>query len=301
MFQVAQFIISYQGEALNNHEMDVRDLAPALMSLGHLFDESNRALNQDKAEVKVQVKAVAPGSFELLFELSQKLSSQIGSILSGDLITNALTLKDLIFSGKEGLCWLLKKLEGQAPDTITDLGNGTVRIVFKNETYDIPVLLLRLYQDLAVRHAIEGVFSPLQKTGFEKIEIKDKHQSPLTVYKEELPYFQAPAVEDEIILQDVREIAFSIVSLAFKEDNKWRLHDGNNTINAVIKDETFLRRVQDSLVSFSKGDYLICKVKITQKQTDTGLKTDYEIEEVIKHHSAARQLPLKIEPPEDHI
>lgn len=295
MSKVAQFIISYQGEALEAHEMDVRDLAPALMSLGQLFDESNRVLNQDKAEIKLQVKAIAPGSFELLFELSQTLSSQIGAILSGDFIQNALTLKELIFCSTAGLWWLLKKLKGQEPDKITDLGNGTVRITFQNETFDVPVSLLRLYEDLAVRKATEKVLEPLNKTGIDTIEVREKTKTLIHIQKEDLPYFDAPLIQDSIILQDVREMAFSIISLAFKEENKWRLHDGNNTINAVIKDAVFLRRVEESLVSFSKGDYLICKVKITQKQTEQGLKTDYEIQEVMKHHSAARQLPLNIE------
>ncbi len=37
--------------------MDVRDLAPAMLGLGQLFDAANAALNGDSARIRVQVKA----------------------------------------------------------------------------------------------------------------------------------------------------------------------------------------------------------------------------------------------------
>ena len=60
------FTISYSGGALESHQMDVRDLGPALMSLGQLFDEANKVLNGGKVSIKIEVKAHQTGSFEIV-------------------------------------------------------------------------------------------------------------------------------------------------------------------------------------------------------------------------------------------
>ena len=39
----AQFQIVYDGPALDNHEMDVYDLAPALMAIGGLMEKVGKA------------------------------------------------------------------------------------------------------------------------------------------------------------------------------------------------------------------------------------------------------------------
>ncbi|MCP4049893.1 MAG: hypothetical protein GY730_04225 [bacterium] len=84
----------------------------------------------------------------------------------------------------------------------------------------------------------------------------------------------------------------AIVSLAFKDDNKWRLNDGNNSISVLIKDEGFLNQVDKSHISFAKGDLLICKVKKLQWQTEGGLKTEYEVMKVNEHRPAPKQLNI---------
>jgi hypothetical protein len=62
MASEADFEIVYDGEAVRNGEMDVRALAPALLSLGDLFQESNRVLNGDRAGISVNVRAEFRGA-----------------------------------------------------------------------------------------------------------------------------------------------------------------------------------------------------------------------------------------------
>ena len=70
------------------------------------------------------------------------------------------------------------------------------------------------------------------------------------------------------------------------------MHDGASVISATILDEDFLAKVDSNQISFSKGDILICDVRVIQKQTDQGLRTEYAMEKVVNHRSVARQLPL---------
>ena len=81
------------------------------------------------------------------------------------------------------------------------------------------------------------------------------------------------------------------MSLAFKEGNRWRLTDGQNTFSVQVNDEDFLRRVDANQVSFAKGDVLICKLRTKQWQVEDGVRSEYELVEVVEHRSA-RQLPL---------
>jgi hypothetical protein len=146
---------------------------------------------------------------------------------------------------------------------------------------------------VAVRDALQKmVEEPLRRDGIETFEVLDSNRCvSQRVDRSESVYFARPSLPDETILEHRRSVAFSIISLAFKEDNKWRLHDGNTNVSATIEDEDFLRQI-DQNASFTKGDILICDVRITQKRTRDGLKTDYVVVKVIKHIPAARQLPL---------
>jgi len=96
---------------------------------------------------------------------------------------------------------------------------------------------------------------------------------------------------------DIRPLNYIIGSLgsgktlAFKDDNKWRLYDGASTIHAAITDAAFLSRVNNSQISFSKRDVLVCNVRMQQWQTSDGAKTEYEVTDVLEHRPAGRQMP----------
>lgn len=61
----AGFIVSFDGPAVSEGRIDVRDLAPALLSLGRLIDAANTAVNGDKVPIKIEAKALSTGSFEV--------------------------------------------------------------------------------------------------------------------------------------------------------------------------------------------------------------------------------------------
>jgi hypothetical protein len=57
------FQIVYDGPSVRNGEMDVRELAPALMAIADLCQEANTILNGSDAVVGVNIKAIRRGSF----------------------------------------------------------------------------------------------------------------------------------------------------------------------------------------------------------------------------------------------
>ena len=299
----ATFSIAYDGSALRDGGMDVRDLAPALLSAGQLFDAANAALNGEQATVRINVKATGEGSFEVFLELVQTYGQQIVGLFSGDGITAAINLKELLFFGGAsayGLVRLVKKLRGRSPDKLEKIDDSRVRVTIGDESVEVPMKLLQLYQNIAVRHALQSlVEEPLKREGLETFEARDGSSRKETVGKAESAYFARPEVPEETLIEDTRRSAFSIVSLAFKEENKWRLHDGNAPILARIADKNFLYRVDNNQIAFAKGDVLICDVKMTQTRGSEGLKIEYVVEQVVEHKPAAQQMALSFDPPSE--
>ena len=68
----AELHVVYDGDAVRSGSMDVKELAPALLSIGALCEEANRTLNGDRAQITVNVRAgFERGSFEVTLEILQ--------------------------------------------------------------------------------------------------------------------------------------------------------------------------------------------------------------------------------------
>ncbi|CAG2089113.1 hypothetical protein XCY_001840 [Xanthomonas arboricola pv. juglandis] len=303
---MTQFRITYDGSALATHEMDARELAPALLAMADLLDASVRALHGDKAKAQINVKgSFKTGSFNIDFNTAVSYLTAIKDIFAGDGMTaaaNAAAVLGILGfaarkSGK-GLGYVLKWLRGRRITHVRLDDNGTATIQVDEDSLQIEQQVLTLLRDLSVREAFDRVLAPLDQPGVDLFAAGNDEEFSLVVTEKERVFFAPPAGVDELLLEERRKMAFSIVALTFKEDNKWRLSDGNSTINAKISDSDFIAGVNSNEIAFSKGDVLICDVLVTQWQTEAGAKTDYEVIQVIEHKRAARQISLPgIDPP----
>jgi hypothetical protein len=304
----ANFYVFFDGPALATGKMDVRELAPALLALGEIFEEANRVINQDRASIVVNVKSgFEKGSFGILIDLYQGLADQISILFSREAIATAANIAQVLgFMGigggaSIGLLKLIKLAQGRRARRATRLGDGDINIEFDGDHNVVVVQpVYDVYRDMKVRNALSRFVKPLLREGITSIvSMTGEKEEVESIESGEAEYFAAPEVADEQIEESESVKSFSIQSLSFKGDNKWRLSDGTNLFWVNIKDEEFLRKVEENLVSFSKGDILRVKLKITQWETTDGLKTNYDATEILEHRSAARQIPLQIEEPPD--
>ena len=291
-----EFDISYHGPALADGRMNVRDLAPAMMAVGSLFESTNELLNADRAAVNINVRATSGGSFHILFEILQ--NTGVSNI--SDFLTTANQIVTLIIGGGTitiGLIALIKWLRGRNPK-IEQINEGMFRLTIENgETYDVPTELLTIYPNANVRNALSGIVRPVKEEGIDTLEVRQNDQLIASVGKEEADYFESPTIQ-ELMLDETRTHVFSIVSLAFREGNKWRLTDGQLTFSVSMRDVEFQHRVDNNAVAFAKGDLLICDMRTIQWLTHQGIKTEYEIVKVNKHMPARQPRLPGIEPTE---
>lgn len=298
---MSHFRITYDGPALATHQMDVHELAPALLAMGDLLEAATRVLNGDRVKPQVNVRAsFKTGSFGIDFELATVWLLKVRDLFGSDDATstaNALAILGALglVARKTGVSLIgaLKWLRGRTL-TRVEQGEDTVRLSVDEDALEIEHEVLALLRELAVREALDKLLAPLDRDGVDTFATGTEDAVAERVLQAEREWFRTPAIEDAMILDDNRRMAFSIVSLAFREDNKWRLYDGAATIHATITDTRFLARVDQNLEIFAKGDALICRVRVRQWQTTRGVRTEYEVTEVLEHRQAGRKLPLPL-------
>jgi hypothetical protein len=150
----------FDGPAVDKGEIDVQDLAPALLALGELIETTNGAINGNRAKVSVCVRATAEGSFEVELALVQSLLEHGKHLLDlvtqhKDTISAAKDLSELLFGGT-GLYALLKFLKGGKPDNIEEavdskvvVNIGTVNFITSRDT-------VKLAESVEVRNKQEN-------------------------------------------------------------------------------------------------------------------------------------------------
>ena len=186
----------YEGPSLADGSMNVRDLAPALMAVGSFFDEANRIANGDHASISVNVQATSPGSFEIAFEVIQNVGAtntlQAGV---GDFISTAADLKELLIGGSvtatAGIIWLIKTLRGRTPH-VEKINTALYKLTVDDETYEVPLRLLRMYRETSIRRNIEDMVKPLNESGIDKFSFREKGRTVQEVTESDVPAFAVP-------------------------------------------------------------------------------------------------------------
>lgn len=290
----AELTLSYDGPALTNGSMDVRDLAPALLAAGNLVEAINRVVNGETATANVHVRTVSPGSFSIGLDVWVAFLQTVRDILAGPDGTAAANIVTIVTGAKAilggvGVIYLVKWLKGQSPTAIKRKGDGRVSVELDGRQIEVDEIVARVAIDVSVRLALERVIAePLSKEGIETVDLGSEGKLE-RIEKAEGYSFLAPPDREGGAYEYRFRAPFSIISLSFKEGNKWRLHDGKAAFNVTVTDNAFLERIDRSEVSFSKGDILICDVRVVTRQDMRGLKAEYFVERVIEQRHPGYQ------------
>lgn len=290
------FLLAYDGEAVSDGEMDVSDLAPALLGLGQVVKIAGNIVAGDHADVRLKVKTTKQGSFEVwlslifdgaggIWQLLKTPEGQAATALAGILGFN-------VFGASTNLIKFVKWLGGRTPEKVERLPNQTVEVTIENVSIIVDASVYQMAFDPNLRAGLEkAVAEPLDKDGIEVVKFGSGPGSEV-VRKSDRHAFRAPllAEGDEFVSRHTRP--FSIISLSFKHGQKWKLSDGHGSARSVtMSDEEFSSKVDRSEIRFAKGDVLICEVVERSRRTPTGFKSDYEIIKVLQHQPAPTSHP----------
>lgn len=294
------FHIVYDGPALQGHDMDVRDLAPALLAIGDALEQANRVVNGDRAQIQVKVKAsFETGCFGVDFVLVQNFYQSSLSFLQSQPVVGTLALAGLmgvVRDASRGLIGLIRWLRGRKISKVEYLDDGKCRLVVEGESIEVEKGVIELLRDYKTRRSLErAIAKPLEKDGIDTFAARDAEGDFEIIEKSERQYYYAPDPEEEELSDHEEVLNLQVVSPAFKEGNKWRFSDGASSFYAEILDQDFLDRVDRNEEFFAKDD--IFKVKLRKKQylAADGVKTDLFVEEILDHKSAAQRVQIQQE------
>ena len=286
--------LSYEGPALAENTISVRDLAPALLATGDLFDRSSYLLFGENANSDVKVTATRSGSFEI--DLVLQMGFVASNILTSPLLVSALNLRQVAVIAIE----LTKQLRKPHDDSVDRLdreiaeatehvavriGDFEMTVDGSAETVETVALeTLQIVKNPHVLDAMRRMVEPVRREGIDQMVIKDRYSRLASVSKDEVNLFDSDSVERDVRNITVSSQLLTVVYPHLGEGNrKWRLHDGNKLNWYLIRDEEFINEVRQRIRRFAVGDILECEIRIIQQITPEGkIKSDLEIVKVLR-------------------
>ena len=298
--------IAYTGPALEQGEMPIRDLAPALLAFAHLVESSYRAIGgSNSVQVLLNQDSLRKGSFDITFLLNLDILQQVKLFVASskdvgleDLMT-VLGWGATVGSAGKGIFWLVQKIRSRRIQSIAPSGDNKAKITLEDgEIIETTKGTIKVLLDVDCRVGLEEIMKPLKKEGVESIELRNPDgaddKAPLVrIPKEEAPVFKAPPAEDVNEASTEREVEslVSIVSINF-QNGKWRFSDGSAVFWASMEDEAFNNKVEKGEVSFTNGDMLRVRLRVSQFIKDGKLSSEYVATKVLEQRKVPKQIKL---------
>ena len=102
-----------------------------------------------------------------------------------------------------------------------------------------------LFLDVEIRSAARDLVRPVESVGVDKMVVLPPGDSPLEIWRDEVDWFDLEPSQREIVSELESTRIVGIVSIVYKEDNKWRFTEGDTEYTAVIRRRDVLE--EDSL------------------------------------------------------
>ncbi len=185
--------LKYDGPALSGHEMDVQDLAPALLALADMIQIANKRFNGDHASIKVLVNAdVEQKCFMIDISLVQSFLEQAKGFLGDDSVKTAKEIAEwigILSGGGLGLFKLLKFIreakQAQTPFQIENSSDGNITIIGNGKQITIPREVYNLALEPKMIEKAKAVMRPLEKEGYETLSFLENEREIFEVTKDE--------------------------------------------------------------------------------------------------------------------
>ncbi len=272
-----QFTITYDGPDLESGRMDAKDLAPAMLSMANLLEDSASVTYGPTVGIRMEVKSdFRTGSFS--FDVVAA-SDQLSKAVFDPTVNIQTLLMFLGISGTGGLIGLVRWFRGRKLKSIEPTTNSSQNVQVTAEDGDSTIVnakVVNLFQNSTVRFDLQGVVEPLEKEGITEFRT-GRDRTEAVVRKEEVAFFEAPPPSGEILQDKVSEEIVELVAVSFRRANKWRFARPDGTIFSSHVDRTFMERVHKHLERFGEGDLLLVDLHVVVSREAGGLRGSYDI------------------------
>jgi hypothetical protein len=275
--------LRYIGPAVDAGTMDVYQASANMIAFSEFVVLISKVTFGPEVETRAEVTGFERGSFvtQLAFSVAGATATIMSSVSPHDMWT--------IF--KESIA-LWKHLRGSPPTKVVEDSSQHVTVtnnsgqVIQIRTDSLTVVM----SEKGAQTVEQFVRKALEPEGMDRVEIAANGRIVAEIPQSERDYFVAVA-PSETVTDTTIKMALTIEAPVFKEGNKWRFSDGQNSFYADIEDAGFLSRVNDG-ERFGKGDVLFADVRIAQEQVGLKLSATRSLVKVHQHLPGATQLRL---------
>lgn len=256
-------VVVYGGPAVNAGRMDARELAPAMLATAHLFEHTASLLYGSASGVKIEVNAdFQRGSFA--YELVAR-ALEVTSTLMGNL-----SISDVVAVGALAI-GTVRWLRGRTPARIDRGPEQATIIMHEGDSITVNIQVAQVIMNTTIRADLEGIVEPLKRPGIDDFRLESGVAPTQTVVRDEVDYFRAPTVADELLLDEEVTDVVQVVAPYFAPGHKWEFAlAGGERFWARIADGKFLKAVARHEVSFGAGDALKVRMKFRVTRTADG-------------------------------
>lgn len=190
-----EFVYELEG---NIHEVDVFQLAPALLALGRAIQEGHRTVNPDEPEIAVNVRPFAEGSFfvDIVLFHAPALLPLIAALGPDPVqrITEALKIIGYVRGTATSVMDVIRKL-GRPPERIEEIAPGEVRFTAGANTVTSNGPVRDLLMNPVFVQNFYGSYRPVEQEQIRDVRsfLKDEPNTAVTVYKRDVPAIRAYA------------------------------------------------------------------------------------------------------------
>lgn len=274
--------LRYTGPAVDTGLMDVYEASANMIAFSEFVVLSAKSAFGESITARAEVAGFGRGSFitDLVFNVGLA-SAGIFSAHSPDQIWSLV---------KEAFT-LWKHLKGSPPSKVE---HGGQHVKVTNNNGEIIQVMTQSFTLVMSEKGSESVGrfvqKALEKPGMDAIEISSGAETIDRVTQAESAYF-IPVALAETITDTIVKMGLMLEAPVFKDGNKWRFSDGQQSFYADIEDKEFLARVNAG-ERFGKGDVLYADVRINQQMSGMKISAERSLVKVHEHKIASVQLPL---------
>lgn len=278
--------ITYNGEAVKNHEIDLPEFAQSMLGLSTAIRGAGKFLIGEDYDINLKLSAVEDNCVTFTITLNT------GAIIGGALLfLGTYSLQTLvenigfIFRGGKGLIQFLIHLKKSPVIQTEQLDKEMIKITFADgSVMEIPYKVFEMKDSDLIRKGIFKFVKILSKQGYENISIMQKNvnESKNVITKDDLPALVYSS-QDEVIEGEFKIIGeIDRPSLKGKRKN-WIVVDvtNNNSYTATMRDDSFMERIDRGECEFRNGNLYNVTLLGTKTITPSGkTKSKYEITHV---------------------